>query len=164
MSEATTSGKHRLRSWQMFCLGCFVSSGRHFHQLLDSYGRKFSHVGWLWRTRGCFLPVGRFNSFATNSVRQTGGFYLRHINLPTVDNVNYLLDGVHLSPAGNKLFLDNLSFGLHNFLQGIQPWFAWGCLNKGVNPQHISVSGLAAALGGGSEPCLCRLAPIWPTA
>ena len=74
--------------------------------------------------KGLLSASRRFNSFATKSVKQTSGFYLRHINLRTVDNVNYLLDGVHLSPAGNKLFLDNLSFGLHNFLQGIQPWFA----------------------------------------
>lgn len=64
----------------------------------------------------------RLNTFAARTVKQLGGFYLRHVNL-TFNRTNYSADGIHLSEIGNELFIDNIRVGLYYFLQGNQPWF-----------------------------------------
>lgn len=75
------------------------------------------------QNRGLASARKRFNTFAVKKVKQHGGFYLRHRNLP-FNNTNYAEDGVHLTDVGNALFLDNIRVGFYHFLLGHQPWFA----------------------------------------
>jgi lysophospholipase L1-like esterase len=63
-----------------------------------------------------YLPVSEsIRWIAVKEVYE--GFYLRHKNYP-FNYINYLRDGVHLSPAGNLLFASNIKQGVFNFFRG----------------------------------------------
>lgn len=78
---------------------------------------------WGNQDKGLFRACKRVNAFMISQVKRVNGFYIRHINLATYDEVNYLHDGVHLSGIGTEKFLSNIEFGMGHILQGTQPWF-----------------------------------------
>ena len=79
---------------------------------------------WGPENKGIYAARKRLNTLAVKTVKNAGGFYLRHLNLKNVTSQLYLPDGVHLSHEGNKLFVQNIQWGLSNFLRGVQPWFS----------------------------------------
>lgn len=78
---------------------------------------------WGDDNKGLMKARKRLNTFAIKLSKQSGGYYVRHMNLAHIDHATFLEDGVHLSPLGNELFLNNIVYGLQHFVGGRQPWF-----------------------------------------
>ena len=59
----------------------------------------------------------RLNSYAGKQTLSLGGAYIKHANISTANPSLFYSDGVHLSAAGNELFLTNIKESLSKIIQ-----------------------------------------------